>query len=210
MLENKETREALLNAVLGDPKGTYKTPADATKAYQKFVQDLQLDPDKAGWIPIQTVLVKRINISLNPKGTPPTFEELQKAVAVLSGSATPTDLGPRGLDGLSAVQLRKLIELQGIDVFKGLSENRVFGDLLGNVVEKTISTGFFRILQEGAESAVREATLDLLRKCYVSIAAGSKLSDLVAAIENQGQPHGKKPGGGQDGGDGDPRSAGMP
>ena len=97
-----------------------------------------------------------------------------------------------------------------MDVFAGLRENREFEHLLSGVVENTYKYAFENILREGAESAIREAALDLLRKCYVSIAAGSKLSDLVAAIENQGQPHGKKPGGGQDGGDGDPRSAGMP
>ena len=209
MLENKMTREALLNAVLGDPYEKYKTATEAKTAYSQFVKDLQSEPNKDAWIPIETVLAKRINRSIIPDAEPPTAAEIQQAVTVLWAPG-PADLGPRGLEGLSAAQLRKLIELQGIDVFKGLSENRTFANILGSVVEKTISTAFNRILQEGAESAVREATLDLLRKCYVSIAAGSKLTDLVAAIENQGQHAGKKPGGGQDGGDGDPRSAGMP
>ena len=69
---------------------------------------------------------------------------------------------------------------------------------------RTIENSFKRILKEGAESAVREASLDLLRKCYVSIAAGSKLSDLVEAIKKI------KPGGGSDGGDPTDGTARMP
>lgn len=187
-----DERKDILSALMGDP----------TTKLGDFILRIKKETDRAASAPILSILKLR----LDGTAVPPV--DLQNAIASLFDQAV--DPGLPELDGLTANQLRKLIENQKVDLFAGLREDRSFGELLGGVVEKTYENAFKKALRDGAELAIREAALDLLRKCYVSIAAGSKLSDLVEAIQHPGawQNVGTKPGGGQ--GDGPTDRAGMP
>ncbi len=187
-----DERKVILSALMGD----------APTKVEECIVRIKKETDRAASAPIEGILRLRLGGSIPPS------TDLQNAIVILFNQAA--DAGLPNLDGLTANQLRKLIENQKVDLFAGLREDRSFGELLGSVVEKTYENAFKKALRDGAETAIQEAALDLLRKCYVSIAAGSKLSDLVDAIQHPGawQNVGTKPGGGQ--GDGPTDRAGMP
>ncbi|MBY0507920.1 MAG: hypothetical protein K2X03_28670 [Bryobacteraceae bacterium] len=186
----EELRKKLYNAVLGDSEAKI---AELDEAFRTETADQTEDPTVEA---ISAVLASR------QAGKPTALAKMQLAVEALSPAKL--EIEPRDLDGLSADQMRRLFAANNVDLFAGLQKDRTFPQLLDKVVQQTYKNAFDRILQEGAKSAVREATLDLLRKCYVSVAAGSTLSDLVAAIE------GTKPAGGSEGGDAPSGRAGLP
>lgn len=124
-------------------------------------------------------------------GNKPAPNVFDQAVNYLRGAPVKPDLAQ-----FSAEQLRKLIEAQNLDVFAGVTADRQFGHVLEQVVTKTYQNAFAGLMIQSAKEAVREASLDVLRKAYISIAAGSTESDLVKAIR------GIKPGGGSDDGAG--------
>lgn len=133
-----------------------------------------------------------------------TTKERQDALAIVLGSGletqSPAQL-PDNFESLNADQLRRLIKDSGIDVFGTLTADAGFGKTLKSVVESTYENAFKNVLKKGAEEAIREASLNLLRDTFVSIAKGSKTGLAGQIIANRAA----KPGGGTgDGGDPQP------
>ena len=74
-----------------------------------------------------------------------------------------------------------------------LKDNGEFGKVLNKVLDSTFRNAFTDILMESAEVAVREASLELLRATFISVAKGSKKTTIEGEIKKRFR------GGGQDG-----------